>query len=68
LRAAAQRVFPAALAALGRLGVDRSTVAVVEAFHERFVARGLCPADDPIPLPEVEPAAVGSPERINSHW
>jgi len=41
---------------------------VAEAFHERFVARGLCPADDPIPLPEVEPAAVGSPERINSHW
>ena len=68
LRAAAQRVFPAALAALGRLGVDRSTVAVAEAFHERFVARGLCPADDPIPLPELEPAAVGSTARINSHW
>ena len=68
LRAAAQRVFPAALGALGRLGVDGATVAVAEAFHERFVARGLCPADDPVPIPEVEAAAVGSSERINSGW
>ena len=68
LRAAAQRVFPAALGALGRLGVDQATVAVAEAFHERFVARGLCPADDPVPIPEVEAAAVGSSERINSGW
>ena len=67
LRAAAQRVFPAALDAFGRLGVDRATVAAAEAFHERFVARGLCPADDPVPLPEVEPATVGSPEGI-SPW
>jgi glutamate--cysteine ligase len=68
LRAAAQRVFPTALGALGRLGVDGATVAVAEAFHERFVARGLCPADDPIPIPEVEPAAVGSPEGVSPGW
>jgi glutamate--cysteine ligase len=68
LRAAAQQVFPAALAALGRLGVDQATVAAAEVFHERFVARGLCPADDPVPLPEVEPAAIGSPEGINPGW
>ena len=54
LRAAAQRVFPAALDALGRLGADRATVAAAEAFYERFVARGLCPADEPVGIPDVE--------------
>ena len=68
LRVAAQRVFPAALGALGRLGVDPATVAAAEAFHERFVARGLCPADDPVPIPEVEPAAVGPAEGITPRW
>ena len=58
LRAAAQRVFPAALGGLGRLGADRATVAAAEAFHERFVARGRCPADEPAPIPEAEPASV----------
>jgi len=58
LRAAAQRVFPAALAGLGRLGADRATVSAAEAFHERFVARGRCPADDPAPIPEAETVAV----------
>ncbi len=58
LQAAAQRVYPAALGALGRLGADRATVAAAEAFHDRFVARGRCPADDPAPVPEVEPAAA----------
>jgi glutamate--cysteine ligase len=51
LRAAAQVVFPAALEALGRLGADRATVAAAEAFHDRFVARGRCPADEPVPIP-----------------
>ena len=58
LRAAAQRVFPEALAALGRLGADPVTTAAAEAFHERFVARGRCPADEPVPIPEVAPAGV----------
>jgi glutamate--cysteine ligase len=64
LRAAAQRVFPAALDALGRLGADVDTVGAAEAFYERFVAQGRCPADDPVPIPEVEPAAVGFPEGV----
>jgi glutamate--cysteine ligase len=54
LRAAAQTVFPAALEALGRLGADRSTVVAAEQFHERFVARGLSPADEPAWIPDVE--------------
>jgi glutamate--cysteine ligase len=58
LRAAAQRVFPAALGALGRMGADPATVAAAEAFYERFVARGRCPADEPAPIPEVEAALM----------
>jgi len=64
LRAAAEQVFPAALDALGRLGTEQATVAAAEAFYERFVARGRCPADEPVAIPEVEPAAVGFPEGI----
>ncbi len=51
---AAQRVFPAALGAMRRLGVDVATVAAAEAFYERFVARGRCPADEPAWIPNVE--------------
>ncbi|MEW6477326.1 MAG: glutamate-cysteine ligase family protein [Actinomycetota bacterium] len=58
LRAAAQTVFPAALEALGRLGADRDTVVAAEDFHERFVARGRCPADDPAWIPDVEPVTT----------
>ena len=58
LRAAARAVFPAALDAFGRLGADSATVAAAEAFHDRFVARGRCPADEPAWIPEVEPAAT----------
>jgi glutamate--cysteine ligase len=47
-------VFRAALGALGRLGADRDTVTAAEAFYERFVARGRCPADDPDPIPNAE--------------
>ena len=56
LRAAAQLVFPTALDALGRLGADAATVSAAEDFHERFVARGLCPADEPVWIPDVEMA------------
>jgi len=58
LRAAAGAVFRAALEGMGRLGADRTTVAAAEAFHERFVARGRCPADEPAPIPDVEPVGV----------
>jgi glutamate--cysteine ligase len=56
LRGAAQRVFPAALDALGRLGADAVTVSAAEDFLDRFVARGLCPADEPAWIPDVEMA------------
>jgi glutamate--cysteine ligase len=58
LRAAAERVFPAALDALGRLGADPATVTAAETFHDRFVARGRCPADEPAWIPDVEPSGV----------
>jgi glutamate--cysteine ligase len=58
LRAAAARVFPAALEGMARLGADRTTVAAAEAFHDRFVARGRCPADEPAWIPDVEPVEV----------
>ena len=68
LRDAAQRVFPAALAALGRLGTDPATMLAAEDFHDRFVAQGRCPADEPAPIPEVEPAVVGCPEGASPGW
>jgi glutamate--cysteine ligase len=43
---AAQRLFPPAMEALGRLGADPATVSATEDFYERFVARRRCPADD----------------------
>jgi glutamate--cysteine ligase len=46
LRAAADACFTAVLEALPRLGTDAETVAAVASFHDRFVARGRCPADD----------------------
>jgi glutamate--cysteine ligase len=58
LRGAAGLVFRAALEGMGRLGADRATVAAAEAFHERFVARGRCPADEPAWLPDVELVGV----------
>ncbi len=50
LAAAADACFTAAVAGLGRLGVDDGLVAVVERYRERFVARGRCPADDLLDL------------------
>jgi glutamate--cysteine ligase len=46
LAAAARQCFEAALDALPRLGADREAVTATEAYLERFVARGRCPADD----------------------
>jgi glutamate--cysteine ligase len=46
LRNAAERCFAAVLDALPRLGTDAATVDAVAAFHDRYVARGRCPADD----------------------
>lgn len=46
LRSAAAHCVDAALAALPRLGTDPALTALVEAFAERYVARGRSPADD----------------------
>jgi glutamate--cysteine ligase len=46
LRTAAEACFSRAREAMPRLGADSSTVAATEAFHDRFVGRGRCPADD----------------------
>ena len=46
LRAAADACFTAVLEALPRLGTDVATIAATAAFHDRYVARGRCPADD----------------------
>jgi glutamate--cysteine ligase len=46
LAASARTCFETALEALARLGTDAATIAAVAAFHERYTARGRCPADD----------------------
>ncbi|MFG3344115.1 ergothioneine biosynthesis glutamate--cysteine ligase EgtA [Streptomyces sp. NPDC048018] len=46
LHRAALEVFPAALEALPRIGASPAVVAAVAAFHERYVLRGCCPADE----------------------
>ncbi len=46
LRDAADGCFRAVLDALPRLGTDRETIDAVAAYHDRYVARGRCPADD----------------------
>jgi glutamate--cysteine ligase len=48
LQAVADRCFTAVLDALPRLGTDDETIAAVASFHDRYVARGRCPADDQI--------------------
>jgi glutamate--cysteine ligase len=76
LATAARACFEVALAALPDAGADPSTIAATEAFAERFVARGRCPADDrldawragrsPLPAPDnigpgdVEAAPIGA--------
>ncbi|MFC9247511.1 ergothioneine biosynthesis glutamate--cysteine ligase EgtA [Streptomyces sp. NPDC057136] len=46
LRAAAVVCFEVALDALPRIGASKTVRDTVADFHERFVARGRCPADD----------------------
>ncbi|MFD0021257.1 ergothioneine biosynthesis glutamate--cysteine ligase EgtA [Streptomyces sp. NPDC058382] len=46
LRVAAAACFELALEALPRMGASRAVQDAVAAFHDRYVARGRCPADD----------------------
>ncbi|MEU0132961.1 ergothioneine biosynthesis glutamate--cysteine ligase EgtA [Streptomyces sp. NPDC006296] len=56
LAAAAAACFTAALEALPRIGASEHVIGTVAAFHERYVARGRCPADD---LPDPAPGFHG---------
>ena len=72
LAAAARACFEVALAALPGAGADPSTIAATEAFVDRFVARGRCPADDRLDAWQRRPlAAPGArqhrPRRPRSH-
>ncbi|HWU09846.1 MAG TPA: ergothioneine biosynthesis glutamate--cysteine ligase EgtA [Streptomyces sp.] len=58
LAAAAAVCFRAALEALPRLGASDHVLGTVAAFHERYVARGRCPADD-LPDPARGPYGKG---------
>jgi glutamate--cysteine ligase len=57
LAEAARRCFTLAAAALPRLGAAHSLIELVDAYRDRFVDRGRCPADDTIEAI----AAVGAP-------
>ncbi|MFF1923931.1 ergothioneine biosynthesis glutamate--cysteine ligase EgtA [Streptomyces sp. NPDC058221] len=46
LRVAAAACFELAMEALPRMGATRAVQDTVAAFHDRYVARGRCPADD----------------------
>ncbi|MET9593887.1 ergothioneine biosynthesis glutamate--cysteine ligase EgtA [Streptomyces sp. NPDC006516] len=54
LAAAAAVCFTLALEALPRIGASGHVLDTVAAFHDRYVARGRCPADD-LPGPETAP-------------
>src|SRR5581483_9171255 len=45
---AASRCFALARSALGRMGAPATLISLVEAYQERFVDRGLCPADQAV--------------------
>ena len=42
----ARGCFALAMDALERVGADADTIALVAAYHDRYVSRGRCPADD----------------------
>ncbi|GAA2253144.1 ergothioneine biosynthesis glutamate--cysteine ligase EgtA [Streptomyces atrovirens] len=61
LREVAAGCFAAALRALPRLGATTEVVDAVEAYRDRYVARGRCPADDS--LDELRATAHGARPR-----
>ncbi|MEV6260069.1 ergothioneine biosynthesis glutamate--cysteine ligase EgtA [Streptomyces sp. NPDC051784] len=58
LASVAALCFATALEALPRMGADDHVIDTVAAFHDRYVARGRCPADD-LPDPEQLPHGKG---------
>ncbi|GGQ68049.1 ergothioneine biosynthesis glutamate--cysteine ligase EgtA [Streptomyces pilosus] len=65
LREVAAGCFAAALRALPRLGAGRVVVDAVEAYRDRYVARGRCPADDL--LETLRATAGGRPRHHSPH-
>ncbi|ROQ59501.1 glutamate--cysteine ligase [Streptomyces sp. 840.1] len=61
LRVAANACFELALDALPRIGATRAVRDVVADFHDRYVARGRCPADD-------LRAAMLAPDRTDGRY
>ena len=59
---AARECFAAALDALPRLGAAPDVVDVVEHYHDRYVARDRCPADDLVDTWKTTGRLVPDPE------
>jgi glutamate--cysteine ligase len=61
---AARSAFDAALQAMVRLGTDATTVLAVEAFVDRYVARGRCPADDRLDAWQDDETQIPEPDQF----
>ncbi len=64
LSEAATSAFDAALHAMVRLGTDATTVLAVEAFVDRYVARGRCPADDRLEAWQDDGTLIPAPDQF----
>jgi len=65
LAISARACFTAARAALERSGVDRTTIDVVDAFMDRYVLAGRCPADDLLAAWTSRGAVLPDPDRFD---
>jgi glutamate--cysteine ligase len=61
---AARNAFDAALQAMVHLGTDATTVLAVEAFVDRYVARGRCPADDRLDAWQDDETLIPDPDQF----
>ena len=66
LAVSARACFAAARVALDRLDVDRATIEVVDAFIDRYVLAGRCPADDLLVTWSEDGALLPEPDRFVS--
>ena len=63
---AARDAFDVALRAMVRLGTDATTVLAVEAFVDRYVARGRCPADDRLEAWQEDGTLIPEPDQFSA--
>jgi glutamate--cysteine ligase len=61
---AARDAFDVALQAMVRLGTDATTVLAVEAFVDRYVDRGRCPADDRLEAWQDDGTLIPEPDQF----